>query len=423
MTGGPTPPGDLVPEFSETVSDQTYGVDQTITALELPSATGGDGALTYSLSPALPAGLTFNASTRTITGTPTSAMSSTPYTYTVTDSDAVDPDSDTLTFTITVTGGPPPPTDLVPEFSETVPNQTYGVNGSVSLQLPSATGGDGALTYSLSPGLPAGLTFSASTRTISGAPTVATPTTTYTYTVTDSDAVDPDSDTLTFTITVTGGGTTGSVPDFGTDTVPDLTYDTDEEIADLLLPSATGGDGTLTYSLSPALPAGLTFNASARTITGTQTAVSAATTYTYTVTDSNAVNPSSATLAFDITVVETLPTPGRPSGLTLTKLSNEAVAIDWDDAAYAAGYELSVTNGTNWTLLPAAPFTLTCSGLDTSATYPVCISSMATVGGLTHRSYYIFIRSRNTTGDSIDASVTVDFTAPDFGEATLEDQS
>ena len=51
------------------------------------------------------------------------------------------------------------------------------------------------------------------------------------------------------------------------------------------LPAATGGNPPLTYGLSPELQAGLTFDAAARTIAGTPTAVQSATTYVYSATD------------------------------------------------------------------------------------------------------------------------------------------
>ena len=54
-------------------------------------------------------------------------------------------------------------------------------------------------------------------------------------------------------------------------------------LATVTLPAATGGDGTLTYALSPSLPSGLSFDADARTISGTPSAAAASATYTYTV--------------------------------------------------------------------------------------------------------------------------------------------
>ena len=79
---------------------QTYTVGTAIDALTLPEASGGNGTLAYSLSPNVP-GLSFNAATRQLTGTPSTAGTYA-MTYTVTDEDD---DTDTLGFTITVNTG------------------------------------------------------------------------------------------------------------------------------------------------------------------------------------------------------------------------------------------------------------------------------------------------------------------------------
>ena len=52
------------------IADQRYAVGTAIADWVLPEASGGDGELTYSIS-ALPAGLEFDAATRTLAGTPT----------------------------------------------------------------------------------------------------------------------------------------------------------------------------------------------------------------------------------------------------------------------------------------------------------------------------------------------------------------
>ena len=80
--------------------DRTYTKYVVVPALLLPEASAGDGPLTYSLSPALPAGLSFDATTRTIQGTPTATAVKTTYTYTATDPE--DNDTASLTFTLTV---------------------------------------------------------------------------------------------------------------------------------------------------------------------------------------------------------------------------------------------------------------------------------------------------------------------------------
>ena len=191
--------GDRVPTFEgSSISDKMYVQNLAIDNETLPEATGGDGALTYAISPHLPAGLTFDAETRLLSGTPTEAQPATLYTYSATDSDTAGPDSASLDFTITVEP------DLMPSFDQaSIPDKVYERDLAIDSEtLPAATGGDGALTYAISPDLPAGLTFDSATRLLSGTPTEAQAATLYTYTATDSDAADPDLVSLPFTITV-----------------------------------------------------------------------------------------------------------------------------------------------------------------------------------------------------------------------------
>ena len=194
------PQPDLYPEFgSATVVNLAYQQGSPIDSLTLPAADGGEGVLTYSLAPALPAGLHFDAATRTLSGTPTAALPATTYTYTATDADATDPDSVSLTFTIEVKAA-----DTAPTFGDQQLPALRLPRGQViePQELPAATGGNGALTYALSPGLPAGLTFDPATRVLSGLPTAATGPRPYEYTATDADMGEPDVARLTFTIEV-----------------------------------------------------------------------------------------------------------------------------------------------------------------------------------------------------------------------------
>ena len=94
------------PLFGTTIADRSYKVGTAIATLTLPAASGGDSGttLTYTLSPALPAGLTFSAANRTITGTPSTATANTEYTYTVTETDG---DAASLTFKIAVAADAP----------------------------------------------------------------------------------------------------------------------------------------------------------------------------------------------------------------------------------------------------------------------------------------------------------------------------
>ncbi len=89
---------------------QSYMVNQPITPVTLPSATGGNGRfLIYDVTQ-LPQGLMFRSNTRVLSGTPTMFQIETEYTYTAADRDGHEGDSDsaTLMFTIEVTSDPEP---------------------------------------------------------------------------------------------------------------------------------------------------------------------------------------------------------------------------------------------------------------------------------------------------------------------------
>ena len=240
----------------------------------MPIGSGGDGTLSYAATP-LPAGLSFDDLTRTIAGTPT-GNGPTTVRYTVTDSDG---DSAYVDFTITVVA------DLTPTLNA-ISGYTARVNSPFSEVLPAATGGDTPLGYTVDD-LPTGLSFTEATRTIAGTPTtVEAPT--VTYTVRDADG---DEAIKTFTISVVADLT----PTF--DPIAGYTARVGSPFREVL-PAATGGDGTLSYTATP-LPDGLTFDNVSRTVSGTPTTVEAPT-VTYTVRDADG---DEAIKTFTISVV------------------------------------------------------------------------------------------------------------------------
>ena len=206
-------------------------------------------------------------------------------------------------------------------FSDMVANQEFTSREAITdLVLPEATGGTGSKTYSLS-ALPAGLSFNAATRTISGEPTEVTDgAVIIIYTVIDSVG---NVAALTFTITVNSEMTFGDFFDFlgSGKVVPTASHDLAElrefivgqRVEDVVLPAASGGTAPLTYSLSPALPAGLTFDAATRTIAGTPSAAAEAV-YTYTVTDANGATASLSleTLPTAFSLADNFPNPFNP---------------------------------------------------------------------------------------------------------------
>ena len=259
---------------------------------QLRAANGGTPPYAYSVT-TLPAGLTFDRGTHTISGTPSEAGTTT-ITYMVTDDNSGQASDD---FTITVS----PP---VLRLSDTS-GFAAKVGEQFTQQLPEATGGTTPYQYSVTT-LPAGLAFVQSTRTIAGTPTSAG-TVNVTYTVTDSSS---QSASDAFTITVSEGeseltGETGT-GDENTQSPPELTLsDTTGFTATVgtlftqQLPGASGGTPPYAYMVT-ALPSGLSFVENTRTITGTPT-LAETKVVTYTVADSEF---SSASDTFTITVGE-----------------------------------------------------------------------------------------------------------------------
>ena len=131
-------------------------------------------------------------------------------------------------------------------------------------------------------------------------------------------------------------------------------------IEPLVLPSAWGGQGKVTYSLSPKPPPGVAFDDSSRTLSGRPTTVSRATEYTYTATDAAG---ASVSLSFTIEVVE----PGKgcvsSSSAVCLQGSRYEVTVDWwtADGESGSGQVASVGTAdsglfwffgpTNWELL------------------------------------------------------------------------
>ena len=275
-----------------TVPSQRYRVDWPIAGVTLPAATGGDGPIAYRLRPALPDGIDFDANTRTISGTPTATSPAATYAYTATDEDG---DAATLTFAVEVMP------DSMPSFgAAAIEAQRFRAGSPVESQLPAANGGDGTLVYSVSPALPGGLAFDADRRVLNGTPTAPANRAQYVYTVTDEDG---DTATLGFELEVMPD----RMPSFGAAAIEAQRFRAGSPV-ESQLPAASGGDGTLVYSVSPALPGGMAFDADRRVLNGTPTAPASRARYVYTVTDEDG---DTATLGFELEVMpDSMPTFG-----------------------------------------------------------------------------------------------------------------
>ena len=249
----------------------------------------GNGVLTYSLSPDLPAGLTLDLESRTISGIPQQPSEATTYTWRVVD---VDGDEASITFDLVVHE------DLQPSFESTgeVLDREFIQNSAIDpFTLPFATSGNGMLSYSLVPELPTGLLLDMESHEVSGIPEQPTSTTTYSWSVMD---LDGDEDVVQFKLTVAED----LYPEFAIAAL-DHVYLQNDPIEPLVLPVAEGGNGTLSYQLTPALPNGLDLDATSRTISGTPNDWQPRTQYQWTATDHDG---DTAIVWVYITVIEDL---------------------------------------------------------------------------------------------------------------------
>ncbi len=152
-------------------------------------AAGGTGAYTYSISPALPAGLSFDPATGTITGTPTTKLlSAVVETVSVTDGVSAPVSGN---FNLNINGG------ITVALSTTAPKFTRGTPATINL-IQSASGGYPNFVYSLSPSV-SGVSINSSTGALTfTTSTVAVSAKKLTLTVTDAQKF-----TKTFTVTLT----------------------------------------------------------------------------------------------------------------------------------------------------------------------------------------------------------------------------
>ena len=205
---------------------------------------------------------------------------------------------------ITISDHTPEPGASALSFGEaSVDDQQYTAGSAIdALELPAASGGTGDITYSVSE-LPAGLSFDAATRTISGTADAASDgAVEVTYTATAGE----ETATLTFSITVNAGltppdlsGLFGMFLEGAGKANPATNHEEDGVIRavvgesyTLTLPEVMGGTPPLTYSVS-GLPAGLSFDPATRTISGTPDAVTdGSVEVTYTVTDAAGASSS-----------------------------------------------------------------------------------------------------------------------------------
>ena len=317
---------------------------------------------TFGTTGTLPTGVTLNAATGVLSGTPAAGQGGS-YSFTITASNTISPAA-TQVFTLTVDEAPTITSANATSFEVNTPD-TFTVTAS----------GFPASTFSITTGtLPTGVTLNGATGVLSGTPALGT-NGTYPITLKAANGTAPDA-TQAFTLTVgnfvpptitSASSATFTINTAGTFTV-----------------TATGSP-VPTFSEMGALPAGVTLNASTGVLSGTPTSGGS---YPITITATNGIAPN-ATQNFTLTVAT------APSAPTITNVSagDGQVTVTWiagsnggspiqsfrADAALGAGFCTAAFPATSCTvtgLTNGTPYTFTVTATNAVGTSPASIASM-----------------------------------------------
>lgn len=366
----------------------TYNVSYSGSA----AATGGAGALTYSLATgALPGGLSLNAGSGAIAGTPTAAGVGT-FSFTIKAADAYGDSAISAPYTIVVSY----PAVTVTPAAGSLPSAATGQPYSQTLK---AAGGSGNYSWTVT-GLPSdSLNYSASgaTLTVSGTPGTAT-TVTFTAKVTDT-TTNLSAGPYTYSVTVYSGLTlpTPNPSTLGPATAGSSYTGT---IA------VAGGSGNYTWTVT-GLSDGLTYSTSGSTLTVSGTPASAATvSFNVTVKDTS-TNVTAGPVTYTIAVSGPLSLPSPdPSSLPATGYTGASYSGTINASGGSGNYAWTVSglpsDGLSST---SSGNTLTVSGTPTSAatvTFSVTLKDTTTNATITQSGYTITIS--NPTAVSLPAA-------------------
>ncbi len=303
----------------------------TITTASLPNgtvgqsynrpvqATGGTPPLTWNIvagAGTLPLGLNLDSATGVISGTPTTAGTSS---FTVRVADAAG-QADTRALLITISPVPPPqnPPNIT---TSTLPAGTVGAPYSQPVQV---TGGTGALTWSIVGGtgtLPQNLNLNPINGVIAGTPTAAG-SSSFTIGVQDARGL-TDTQTLSITINQPAPPPAPSI------TTTSLSAGTIGQAYNQTL-QATGGIGGLTWSIvTGTLPLGLNLNQATGVISGTPIIPADTSSFTVRVADA-AGQADTKNLSITINLL-------NPPNITTTTLPGGTVGQPYNQTLQATG--------------------------------------------------------------------------------------
>lgn len=249
----------------------------------------------------------------------------------------------------------------------------YCTSTAITANTPSLAVSGGTVGYGSGSSLPAGLTLNSSTGAITGTPTATSSATD--YTINASNACGSTSVALNITVVARLTALTY--------TSSSITACAGSAITPNTVASVTSGSGTLTYSVSPALPTGLSIDANTGTISGTSSAIQASTPYTITVSNGCSSTTATVNIAINSTFNGTYSVGAGQTYTTLTaavaaynsSCVDGPVVFNLIDATYSTSETFPITINANTgasstntlTIKPASGNTVTITGSVNSA--------------------------------------------------------
>ena len=309
-----------IPDISVSPGFQNATVGVAITPFVI---TNSGGTATYSISPALPVGLSIDTATGTVSGTLTELSSAIVYSITATNISG----SDSVSFTLSVQ-----PAVMAPNISVSPSSLTFTVGTPVTTNPITITNSGGPadagfLITSNSQSLEddTGLSYNYLTGVISGTPTRAVNARIYRIQADNSRGRSE----VTITITVNAAVVAPDLPDISVS--PGFQNAT---VGVAITPFViTNNGGTATYSIAPNLPAGLSIDTATGTVSGTLTELSSAI-IVYSITATNITGSDVVTFTLSV----------QPSGIIAPNISVSPSSLTFTVGIPVTTNPITITN-------------------------------------------------------------------------------
>jgi len=336
------------------------------------TAQNGDG-VAFSSTGALPTGLSLNASTGVVSGTPSAPGT---FAFSIVATDTANTLSSSQAYSVVVAAGAP-----AIQTGSSLPNATYASAWSQTLAAtttPSASG----VTWSLTGGsLPAWMSFNGTTGVLSGTPNSMAA---GSFTLAATDKVNGQSSSLAYTLSVVG-----TAPAISTSSLPASVWGT--SYSQTLAGTTTPAPDGINWSFaSGTLPTGLSLNGTTGAITGTPTAQGS---FPLTILATDKITSATASRTITLTGTSSGPaisTASLPAGYTTaaysqTLAASTTPALDGVTWAFASGtlpsgLSLNAATGViSGTSVTAGSYPLTLQATDVATG---AVSTLALAAGL-----------------------------------------